>query len=243
MEHVSDSQVCKACGLLAEGAYCADCGRPRSLKRIDGAYVIQEIGSILNFDKGLLYTIKQLLIHPGETVKTFITSDRNRLVKPVLFIVISSLVYSLFKEFLHFEDKYANYGGSLDSSTTKLFQWVNGNYGYANLMMGLFIAFWTRWLFRKAQFNFFEILILLCFVMGMGMLILALFGIVEGLSGWRLLQAGSVVFLGYTTWAIGQFFDGKKAVSYVKALAAYLLGMISFSLLLLALGAALDRMR
>jgi len=240
MNFEGDSWDCVGCGSKNLDHFCPQCGRPNAVKRIDGRYILSEIGSVLNFDKGLFFTIKELLVRPGTTVKEFITQDRNRLVKPILFVIISSLVYSILKDWLHFEDRYVAYSDPVDSSTAALFQWTNDNYGYANLIMGLFVALWTRGMFRKAPFNFFEILILLCFVMGMSMMILALFGLIEGLTKFPMLQTGSVLFLGYTSWAIAQFFDGTKPLSYIKALAAYLLGMLSYALVLLGLGQWLD---
>jgi hypothetical protein len=38
------------------------------LRRIDGTYIINEISSVIFLDKGILYTIKELLIRPGDTV-------------------------------------------------------------------------------------------------------------------------------------------------------------------------------
>ena len=44
----------------------------------------------------------------------------------------------------------------------------------------------------------------------------------------------------YITWAIGHFFDKKKAINYVKSFASYILGMISFMLSALLLGTIID---
>ena len=91
--------------------------------------------------------------------------------------------------------------------------------------------------------NFYEILILLGFVMGMGMLILAVFAIFEGLTHLSFMKGASVLIVVYMTWAIGQFFDKTKAMNYLKALAAYVLGMITFSLAALLLGFLIDTIK
>jgi hypothetical protein len=44
--------------------YCSICGNLKELKRIDKNYIFSEIESVLNFDKGILYTVKELLIRP-----------------------------------------------------------------------------------------------------------------------------------------------------------------------------------
>jgi hypothetical protein len=41
-------------------------------QRIDGKYIIHEIEHILHFERGILYTIKELATKPGECVHKFI---------------------------------------------------------------------------------------------------------------------------------------------------------------------------
>ena len=231
---------CKNCNTETTQNYCPICGIPSSLKRIDGKYIATEIGSILNFDKGILYTIKELIIRPGNTVKEFILNDRNRIVKPIIFIIICSLTYSVLEQFLNFEDGYIYYDESIKSTSMSIFGWVKDNYGYGNLIMGVFIAFWTKISFKKYRYNYYEILILLCFVMGIGMLILSIFGMIEWITKLKILQFGGMLFVVYSTWAIGQFFDKKKVSSYLKAFASYFLGMITFSIGVFIIGKIID---
>lgn len=231
---------CKNCNTEITQNYCPICGIPNSLKRIDGKYIATEIGSILNLDKGILYTIKELIIRPGNTVKEFILKDRNRIVKPIIFIIICSLTYSVLEKFLNFEDGYIYYDESIKSTSMSIFDWVKDNYGYGNLIMVVFIAFWTKILFKKYKYNYYEILILLCFVMGIGMLILSIFGMIEWITKLKILQFGGMLFVVYSTWAIGQFFDKKKVSSYLKAFASYFLGMITFSIGVFTIGKIID---
>lgn len=133
---------CKNCNTEVNLNYCPNCGQPVNLKRINRHYIVHEIGQVLNFEKGIFYTIRELLIRPGENVKNFITEDRSRLIKPILFIIVSSLIYSLVNNFFHIEDGYIRYEEVEKSTTSLIFKWVQGNYGYANIIMGIFIAFW-----------------------------------------------------------------------------------------------------
>jgi hypothetical protein len=231
---------CKNCNTEVTQNYCPNCGQPTKPKRIDGHYIIHEIEHVLHFEKGILYTIRELITGPGQNVKHFITDNRSRLVKPIIFIIVTSLIYSIINHFFHIEDGYVNYSETKITTTSSIFKWIQEHYGYANIIMGFFIAFWTKLFFRKYQFNFFEILILLCFVMGMGMLIYSVFGIVQGLTHFNLMQiAGAVGFI-YCTWAIGQFFDKGKVLSYVKAFFAYVLGMLTFTLTAIIIGTIID---
>ncbi len=232
--------VCKKCDSEFESNYCPNCGHPQVIERINGRYILSEIASVLNFQKGILYTIKELLIRPGQSIRTFISEDRNRLVKPIMFILITSLIYTILLSIFHFEDGYLSYSGDKESTTLKIFKWVQGNYGYSNIVMSIFIGLWLKILFRKYPFNFFEIIILLCFVMGVGMLIYSAFGIVQGLTHINLMQFGAFVGFVYTTYAVGQFFEKRKLLSYVKAFFAYILGMLTFTFIAVGAGILID---
>lgn len=232
--------ICKNCKTEITLNYCPNCGNPAKLERINRNYVIREIGSVLNFDKGILYTIRELLTKPGQSVIGFIKNDRNRLVKPIVFLIVTSLIYTLAQQFLRFEDGYVNAGGFGESATSKIFVWIQMNYGYSNILMGMFIAMWIMVFFRKYNFNFFEVIILLCFTMGIGMLIYSVFGTIESLTNLKILHLGGIFGIAYTSWAIGQFFDKSKMVNYIKGFLAYILGMITFFLGAIVLGMGID---
>lgn len=231
---------CSNCHTPTDANFCGNCGQPLQLKRVDSHYVVHEITHILHFEKGILFTIKELLVRPGQNIKEFITDNRSRLVKPILFIIITSFIYSLINNFFHIEQGYIKLSGMENSATAIIFEWMEHYYGYVNIITGVFIASWLKLFFRKQDYNFFEILILLCFVIGIGMLIFAVAALIEGLTHISVMATSGIIAISYLTWAIGQFFDKNKASSYIKALIAYLLGMITFSASALLLGFLLD---
>ncbi len=234
------AELCKHCNTEITLNYCPACGRPKSLKKIDGRYILHEIRSALSVEKGFLYTIRKLAVDPGKSIKDFLQEDRNSLVKPIVFLIVSSLIYSILSNVFRFEDRYVQFSGGNESAIIAISQWVQKNYGYANILMAFFIGLWLKLLFRKHPFNFYEILILLCFVMGMGMLIYAVFGVARGLTRLDTMQAAAVTGFIYTTYAIGHFFDHRNPISYLKAFVAYVIGMISFSLTAIGIGIIID---
>ena len=234
---------CSNCGYPLTGNFCSHCGQPVKLKRIDSHYIVHEIQHVLHVERGIFYTIRELLIRPGHSVKEFISQNRSRLVKPVIFIIVTSLLYSLAVHFFHVSDGYVSIhvgDGDNKVASIAIANWVQTHYGYANIIMGIFIAIWLKLFFRKSEFNFFEILILLCFVMGIGMLVLAILAVFEGVTGLKAMQTAGMIFFFYATWAIGQFFDPRKFTGYLKAFVAYVLGMITFTLSTLLLGYIID---
>jgi hypothetical protein len=107
-------------------------------------------------------------------------------------------------------------------------------------MMGIFIAGWLKLTFRKYRYNFFELLILLCFVMGMGTLIMSVFVLGQGLLKITLIRIGSIIGVLYCVWAIARFYDKKKPLNYLLALVAYLAGAFSFYIVAILLGIMID---
>jgi len=235
--------TCKNCNTDLDQNYCPNCGNPAKLKRIDGQYIVNEISSVLNFNKGILYTIRELILRPGKTARHFLQEDRNRLVKPIVFVIICSLFYSIIQQIFNFEDGYVGYSFEKETAITSIFNWVSKNYGYSNLIMGIFIAFWIKIFFKKYSFNFYEILILLCFAMGIGMLIFALFGITDSLIDLQIMDKGYLIGIIYILWAIVNFFDQKKLINYPKAIFSYFLGMITFMFGIFLIGGIIDWIR
>lgn len=231
--------VCRNCNQVIDDNYCGKCGSPVALKRVDGHYIVHEIQHVLHFEKGILYTVKALLTQPGKSVRSFISDDRSRLVKPVIFIIVTSLVYTIVAHLFHAEKPYIYTDLPEQSAVSAIMKWVQGHYGYANILMGGFIAGWLKLLFRKSSYNFFEILIMLCFVIGTGMLLLAVFAAVQAFTG---VNPGGLILI-YLAWAIGQFFDGRKISSYLYSLIAYVLGMASFMIIASLIGISIDLLR
>lgn len=231
---------CINCNTKVNSKFCPDCGQPKILKRINGHYIVHEIEHVLHFERGILYTIRELITNPGLNISNYLTENRSRLVKPIIFIIVTSLIYSISNHFFHFQDGYINYLDNQKNSTAAIFRWVQGNLGYSNIIMGTFIALWTKLFFRKHKYNIFEILILLCFVIGMGMLIYSIFGIIQELTHLNLKLFAEIIGFIYTTWAIGQFYDKRKTSSYIKAFFAYILGMLTFALAVIIIGTLTD---
>jgi hypothetical protein len=235
--------ICEYCNEPINGNYCSNCGQPAILKRIDKRYVFHEIGEILGANKGLLFTIKKLLISPGKSIQHFLTKDRYRFVKPIIFVITTSLIYTLVNYFFQievndhtfvspfFDIKVEGIDG-IDS----FFRWMKDNFGYSNLFIGLFMAFWIKIFFRKLGYNLFEIFVLLCFVSGISTLILSVGTILHSITHLNITKIANYIAMIYSVWAVGQFFDKKKAASYTKALLAYILGGITFATLIISVG-------
>ena len=224
---------CKNCKEPVDWDYCPKCRQPVHLKRIDHNYIIQELGDFFFANKGMVYTIKNVLIRPGESVRRFIAEDRYRFVKPITFLFLTSLVYVLVAHIfkISLEDVSPIKMDAAEDVPTTFANWLLENPRYTFTIAVLFIALWVKIFFRKAGYNFFEIFILMCFVFGITTLMDTVGVIIHALTPLNFTQT-SIVGIIFQIWAIGQFFDRKKVASYAKALLSYLLGMITLGILI-----------
>ena len=207
-----------------------------TLKRIDSAYLWNEIRSVLNFDKGLFYTIREILLRPGLTVKHFLYRDRSQLVRPLVFIILCSLMYSLSQQTFGFEDGYVGLSFGEQPSVEAVFEWISTHYGYSNILISICMGIWIRLFFSSDGFNFYEILILLCYIVGVGMLFFALFGIIDSFVDFMIVDKGFFLGMLYIIWSIANFFGQSRITNYLKAISAYFLGYITFSIVAICLG-------
>ncbi|WP_298220939.1 DUF3667 domain-containing protein [Flavobacterium sp.] len=231
---------CKNCNNEVNSNFCPNCGQPTSLKRIDGHYIVHEIEHILHFERGILYTIRELVTNPGQNIRNYLSENRSRLIKPIIFIILTSLIYTLISHFFHIEDEYVKHEGFEKSTIGSILKWIQANYGYASILTGVFVAIWLKIFFKKYGYNFYELLIMLCFVQGISMLIFAVFALLEGMLHFKLLNIAGMIGVAYVVWASGNFFEEKKLGNYLKALFAFLLGTITFYIIIFAIGLTID---
>ena len=239
---------CKNCNEPIGGKFCSNCGQPAELRRIDNYYLIHEIRDFFFANKGMLYTVKKVLVSPGKSVRSFLAEDRHRFIKPITFLFITSLIYTIVNYLFNIGTEDYQFEG-IEAGTTayRIFDWMLIQHpAYAGIITGLFIALWVKLFFRKAGYNLLEIFILLCFVAGVSTLFMSIASIVKGITGWNILQPASFIGNIYLIWAVGQFFNRKefstkkKVWTYVKVFLSYLLVIILMALLIVFIGAVID---
>jgi len=234
---------CGICNNLIIGNYCSTCGQPLKLTRIDKHYISHEVFHLLHFEKGFFFTVKELFIRPGKSIRVFIEKNRSKHMKPVAFLILTSLLFTLVSQLFHADD-ILNQKNNLSfgkSSINDIMNWVKTHWGYVNILLAVFTALCLKLLFSKHNYNFFELMIVMCFVMGEAMLLLTFVTMFAGILGNQFyLILSSVISYGYTIWAIAQFFDGRKIRNYVKAFGAYFLGYILFYVAIIPVGLIAD---
>lgn len=198
---------CSNCGQMITENYCSNCGQAREFKRINKDYAIQEFLSLAGYENGFFFTCRQLLIRPGKVIREYINVNRQKITKPITFLVLTSVIFSLISHYFKTDIAYADAGRKLygNSSLNDINLWIQQNYGYANLLMILPITLWTSVFFRKYNYNFYETFIVISFVMGFGMLLYSIEPLLNLLLPHRFIQINvtiGLVAIVYAGWAI-----------------------------------------
>jgi hypothetical protein len=239
---INTENICTHCLQPVSVNFCQNCGNPTKLERIDRKYALQEAISLFGFEKGFLYTIKQLLLTPGQTVHDYLTSNRNKYTKPLTFLLLTSAIYTFVAHYFKVESVYQatiekSYG---NSSITNVILLIQDNYGYANIISTIFIILGLKLFFKKYKYNIYETAVLLFFVIGEVMIFSVLIPINTKYFGSVIIEnVVTILGLVYIGWAIGQFYE-KKNSNYIKAFFVYLFGFLSFVIFAVLMGVIYD---
>ncbi len=260
--------TCNECGFKASGKYCSNCGSLLTLRRINFKYIIDEIKEEFFFEKGYFFTVKETLFRPSKTIQKFLSQNRKKFIKPIIFILISTIIFvlsDLLVEKLYqtefnytaediksqtLESNFIMFQGSIDApnfddKSIENTSFINDYYGYAYIFIIYCLAVVFKAFFYKTKYNFFEIIVMLCYVLGVQLLIKIPIDIIifflaknELVLNWGpfhydelgvlLQQYSSYTYSGllssiYSIWAIGMFFNG-KIKSFIKSFISFYLG-------------------
>jgi len=236
--------LCSSCNSESIGHFCSNCGQPMVVERIDKNYTIQELTKLTGYEKGFIYTVKVLACRPGLAIREYLEVDRQKITKPITFLVLASLIYTFISHYfktdvIHTSMLKTVYG---DSSVYKFSIWVQNNYGYANLLMLIPITLWTKFIFSDFKYNRYETFVMTSFIMAEGMLLYTIQVVLNYCFPQFVLLnefiTGVVLFF-YVSWAIGQFYGGTKG-NYFKGFLSYVIGVMSFQVAVVVLGVLVD---
>ena len=178
-----ESGACANCDRAIDGAgqkFCPACGQATPAHRIDWHFLGHELEhSVLHMDRGIFYSLKELMLRPGHFMRDYLEGRRANQVKPLLLLMLmAALVVFLTKYLLgadalgagamdgYSEAMKANANPQLDSSLvvstmTKVYAWMNAHFTATTLLLLPFEALAFRLAFhRVGKLNYPEWLVI-----------------------------------------------------------------------------------
>jgi hypothetical protein len=208
------------------GRYCPDCGKDLQPEPITRQTVLHEL--VENWwEKGVLHTLIGLLLRPGVMIRRYIESDRDILVKAVAYIAVAlALNIALRARFLP------------GSTTTDLsvIEMLQNEPLIIPLLSALISALVLHFIFyRGSSAGFFGTLVMRIYVLAQATLLVVFADLAMELFLANRSMGRNVarltVGLGYTIYAVRQFYAGEGHGGWLRAIAAVIggeLGLILF---------------
>ena len=230
---------CKNCEQVLKGHYCCNCGQAANTHTINFHFLWHDIQhSLLHFDKGIFFTLKQLFTRPGHSIREFLEGKRVRHLKPVSFVIIMATIYGLISHSLHLnEDLIRNVAITKTDATNtavKINDWVATHYAWVSLLWLPFYSWGSFLAFKKQGYNFTEYMVLNAYLAGqklaVRLLLIPLIYFTKGTNGVALVTTIiTIVDFVLNYWVYAQFFN---KVSRIKAffltVLSYLIPLLTF---------------
>ena len=237
--------VCKNCSQRFEGAFCNNCGQDARVRRIDSTYIFGELTSnLFQLNRGLFYTIKEVSVRPGNSIKEFLEGKRKQYVKPLSYLLLTSALYVLTTHFLGlntffqdftegFTSGVTNEGNAVAAGILNILTWLTNNHTYTVLLTLPLFSAASYLAFKKSRYNYFEHVVLNMYITGQQMLIylLSSFAVVED-SITEVIP--SLLGMAFSFWAFYQFFGNHRPfVRILLTIVTYILFFLQITVLLI----------
>jgi Protein of unknown function (DUF3667) len=215
---------CQNCNTTLQGKYCNNCGQSAETHKIDVHYLWHDIQhGLLHFDKGILFTTKELFTRPGHSIREFLEGKRVKHFKPISLVIVLAGLYGLLFHFfkINMFTDYVVISGDVERVNhineviKNMSEWIGQHYSILALLQIPIFTIGTYLCFRKAGYNFVEHLIINTFLVGQRLILhiftFPLYYISNGTP--MLITADKIInLIGYALaiWALIQLFKNQR---------------------------------
>lgn len=240
---VLPSCVCNNCDYSYSGFFCPRCGQKHykdrfSLKQ-SFAWLLD---TIFNLEKGMGYTIKQLLYHPHEAITDNFKRATVHYMHPFRFVFVLATITALVTVLTGMFDasQMAEQFGAIGIKEPEKMEHLQKvleviqKYYVVIMLIGIpFNALASKLVYRKKKHNYVEHLILNCYCNGFNMALTLptfLLVLLPGGIGLYSFLSTAAYFFGYT-WILSKFYKENFILTFFKLLLIVLIGFLIASLI------------
>ena len=210
---------CQNCGAEGDQKYCPTCGQALRAERISMHSLLHEIAhTFWHFEKGFLYTLKELAINPGTTQRKYLSGIRLRYQKPFPLFAISVTFCALALFFI-----YRNAPNQSEQFFYKHYFFM------VQAAMLPFFALITYILFKSRDLYYAEALVMNVYLLGFTSVCIVPINALSFFLPNGVISLLEVIFLiTYNIWTNLNFFKGRSVwwiivKSIIGIIASYLL--------------------
>ena len=244
--------ACLNCATPLTDRFCAHCGQPAATHRLTMGHFLHEIPhSIWHVDKGILHTLRELLLRPGPTILGYLRGQRARHFAPIsLLLLITGLA-----SFLAIKLRIGELAQNMNTSASAELREAQAHgtesvmhyMGWIYVALSPLIAVFVRRALRRTGLNLAEALVAALYVTAAGNLLslftLPLFYWVRSGTSYSVLTFfSSLGAILYQSWAYGQLLFETKLSGWgrwwrglLTAVSAYLLVWVGATIIMLTM--------
>ncbi len=155
--------LCKNCEHVFQGNFCSNCGQKTNTNPIDFGFIVHEVPhSAFHLNKGIFFTMKELCIRPGKTIKEYIDGKRVNHFPPLTYLLILTSLFVFVKSLQY----TFGFREVLIRKTSDFNQFVDKNMVFVFLLLIPFYALIYKLFHRKFRYNYWQLLVAQTFVIG-----------------------------------------------------------------------------
>lgn len=230
--------VCKNCNHTFEGNYCNYCGQAAATSTINKHFLLHDIQmGFLSFDRGILFTIRELITRPGLAIKDFLEGKRVRYYKPISFLLLFVGIYSFI--FLFFDIDVTRLSAYKDTGdiSYKATEWITNHFAVVSLMLLPVFSLSTFLAFRRYGYNYMEHIVINSYLLGMTTLIAIVYSpiilLIPKEYQWATSSSLNIIISSsYKFWAYYQIFSNLKPRKRVLKICLVLVYLLLIMLLI-----------
>jgi hypothetical protein len=243
IENKNATSVCLNCDTSLVGNYCSYCGQIAETRLITLPNAFNNLFSHLtDLDNKVFVTIKDTLKNPGRTALNYVLGQRIKYVHPIKYFIVamglSLVVLSLLQQQGTIESARLELPGFINIPEEQQKVIVEWAMQYAHLVMLMLLpiyGFFLKKLFNNKRTTGEATVLIFYFYANLALLAIIFLGISQLHKSTWLEYIRSGLFIGYSCWAIIQFFEEKLFSGLWRIALAYLLYNLSVLALMIGI--------
>ncbi|SHL13002.1 DUF3667 domain-containing protein [Hymenobacter psychrotolerans] len=210
-------QACLNCGTALHDRFCAHCGQPANTHRLTMAHWLHDIPhSIWHVDKGLPYTLGQMLRRPGPALRRYLAGQRVPFFRPLTYVLLITGLITFCYVVLHLRP-YNTHDPSIPPAVQamqeRFLQFFSRYINWFTVALLPLTALVARLCLRRGGFNYAEALTITTYVTGtyhfLTLLVLPVLYLLNGTQQGQQVMGGLLlVSFAYQTWAYASLLQG-----------------------------------
>ena len=237
-------EFCKNCHQVHQGNFCSHCGQKTKTARLDWRYLKDEVNyTILHFNKGFMFTVKELFTRPGDSIREFLEGKRVHHYKPILLVFVLAGINGYLSMKLDMKSMMQQYSGGQKLNSVmveeynKMMHWLFSHYALFEIVMLPLVSVISWISFKKWGYNYIENIIINSFASGQrlmfGLLSLLIYLILPLSSNLMVLM--TLTTFGLTIWTYATLYRNHDGAAIFGRIALFIFLLLTIGFILVVL--------